>query len=143
MKGLPETFGSSKFIILQQTTIEVLNMNYFSKTFDSSKINNYKPIQTKTIKTTRNDPVDLNRFGHEKRLLLSNIQNIIITTKLKLFKTSLKQGGFTAKAKDNGSAGIEKLKSDSFDLLLVDYHFSDMIGEEVLSEMEALMEKKY
>ena len=52
-------------------------------------------------------------------------------------KNFLKQAGFTAEAVDNGNAGVEKLKSDSFDLILVDYNLPDMSGEEVLSKIKA------
>ena len=51
-------------------------------------------------------------------------------------KNFLKQEGYTAEAVDNGNSGVEKLKSDSFDLILVDYNLPDMSGEQVLSKIK-------
>ena len=52
-------------------------------------------------------------------------------------KNFLKQEGYTAEAVENGNAGVEKLKSDSFDLILVDYNLPDMVGDQVLAQIKA------
>ena len=38
-------------------------------------------------------------------------------------KNFLKQEGFEAETAENGNAGIEKLKSSSFDVIMVDFNF--------------------
>ena len=51
-------------------------------------------------------------------------------------KNFLKQEGFEAESVENGNAGIEKLKSASFDLVLIDYNLGDMQGDQVLAKIK-------
>ena len=51
-------------------------------------------------------------------------------------KNFLKQEGYTAEAVDNGNAGVEKLKSGPFDLILVDFNLPDMAGDQVLAKIK-------
>ena len=51
-------------------------------------------------------------------------------------KNFLKQEGFEADSVENGNGGVEKLKSASFDLILIDYNLGDMQGDEVLAKIK-------
>ena len=51
-------------------------------------------------------------------------------------KNFLKQSGFEAESVENGNGGVEKLKSASFDLILIDYNLGDMQGDEVLAKIK-------
>ena len=53
---------------------------------------------------------------------------------LKIF---LKQEGYESETAENGNGGIEKLKSASFDLILVDFNLPDMEGDKVLATIKA------
>ena len=55
---------------------------------------------------------------------------------LMCLKNFLKQEGFEAESVENGNAGIEKLKSASFDLVLIDYNLGDMQGDQVLAKIK-------
>ena len=48
-------------------------------------------------------------------------------------KNFLKQENFETDTAENGNSGIEKLKSGSFDLILVDFNLPDMEGDKVLA----------
>ena len=52
-------------------------------------------------------------------------------------KNFLKQEGFEAETAENGNAGIEKLKSSSFDIIMVDFNLPDMEGDKVLAKIKA------
>jgi len=51
-------------------------------------------------------------------------------------KNFLKQSGFAAESVENGNEGIEKLKSSSFDLILIDFNLPDMEGDKVLAKIK-------
>ena len=52
-------------------------------------------------------------------------------------KNFLKQENFETDKAENGNSGIEKLKSGSFDLILVDFNLPDMEGDKVLAQIKA------
>ena len=52
-------------------------------------------------------------------------------------KNFLKQEGYEVESVENGNAGVEKLKSASFDLILIDYNLGDMQGDNVLEQIKA------
>ena len=52
-------------------------------------------------------------------------------------KNFLKQEGYESETAENGNAGIEKLKSASFDLILVDFNLPDMEGDKVFATIKA------
>ena len=52
-------------------------------------------------------------------------------------KNFLKQEGFEGESVENGNAAVEKLKSASFDLILVDFNLPDMEGDKVLATIKA------
>ena len=52
-------------------------------------------------------------------------------------KNFLKQEGYESETAENGNGGIEKLKSASFDLILVDFNLPDMEGDKVLATIKA------
>ena len=54
----------------------------------------------------------------KKALLIEDDDMTIIC-----LKNFLKQEGFEAETAENGNAGIEKLKSSSFDVIMVDFNF--------------------
>ena len=51
-------------------------------------------------------------------------------------KNFLKQEGFAAESVGSGNDGIEKLKSASFDLILIDFNLGDMQGDQVLAKIK-------
>ena len=51
-------------------------------------------------------------------------------------KNFLKQEGFAAESVGSGKDGIEKLKSASFDLILIDFNLGDMQGDQVLAQIK-------
>ena len=51
-------------------------------------------------------------------------------------KNFLKQSGFEAESVENGNGGVEKLKSSSFDLVLIDYNLGDLQGDQGLSKIK-------
>ena len=51
-------------------------------------------------------------------------------------KNFLKKSGFTPDAVANGQDAIDKLKNNSFDLILIDFNLPDMEGEQVLSKIK-------
>ena len=51
-------------------------------------------------------------------------------------KNFLKKAGFEADSVANGNDGIEKLKSASFDLILIDFNLGDMEGDKVLATIK-------
>ena len=55
---------------------------------------------------------------------------------LMCLKNFLKQEGYEPESVENGNAGVEKLKSASFDLILIDYNLGDMQGDEVLAQIK-------
>ena len=55
---------------------------------------------------------------------------------LMCLKNFLKQEGYAFESAQNGNEGIEKLKSENFDLLFIDFNLPDMGGDEVLSKIK-------
>ena len=51
-------------------------------------------------------------------------------------KNFLKQEGYAAESVENGKEGIEKLKSASFNLILIDFNLPDMEGDKVLAQIK-------
>ena len=51
-------------------------------------------------------------------------------------KNFLKQEDFAAESVASGNDGIEKLKSASFDLILIDFNLGDMQGDQVLAKIK-------
>ena len=61
---------------------------------------------------------------------------------LTIFGTALKKDGFDVITASDGASGIEKTKSDTFDLILIDQILPDMRGNDIVKTLKATEKTK-